>query len=187
MASLPTVPDSAGDEPELVRRATGGDVQAFEALYHRHVGRVYAVCLRMCDDRERARELAHDAFVRAWERLSTFRGDSAFGTWLHRLAVNQVLETLRGERRRRAREVAAGEDDEGEAPTLRMVRHDEGLRMDLEEAIRRLPPNARQVFVLHEVEGYRHEEIARSMGTAEGTVRAHLHRARRLLMEFLSR
>jgi RNA polymerase sigma-70 factor (ECF subfamily) len=188
---LPT-PPVADDESALARRARDGDVQAFEALYRRTAGRVFALCLRMTHDRERARELAHDAFVLAWQKLPTFREEAAFTTWLHRLTVNLVLQRLRGERRRAAHELPeAALDDEVGSPgegraILQLVRHDEASRIDLETAIARLPPNARLVFVLHEIEGYRHEEIARSMGIAEGTVRAHLHRARRLLMEYLS-
>jgi len=160
-------------------------------LYRESAGRVFALCLRMSRDRERARELAHDAFVRAWEKMSTFRGEAAFSTWMHRLTVNLVLERQRSERRRAAHEVTVadrdGDDDEGtiERMPLQLVRHDEGERLDLEAAIRTLPPNARMVFVLHEVEGYQHDEIAETMGIASGTVRAHLHRARRLLMEYL--
>lgn len=174
------------DERVLAQRAGGGDVAAFEALYRQTVGRVFALCLRMSGDRERARELAHEVFVRAWEKVSTFRGEAAFGTWLHRLAVNVVLERQRGERRRQAHEVRGELDDEESPAMLRVVRRHEEDRLDLEAAIAHLPPNARTVFVLHEVEGYRHEEIATAMGIAEGTVRAHLHRARRLLMEYLS-
>lgn len=171
----------------LVARAQQGDEKAFEGLYRLTSGRVFALCLRMSGDREHARELAHDVFVRVWEKLPGFRGESAFGTWLHRLAVNVVLERQRRDRRRRQHESGGYDDEVDPAPMLRVVRGDDGNRLDLESAIARLPLNARTVFVLHEVEGYRHDEIARAMELAEGTVRAHLHRARRLLMEYLSR
>ena len=189
---LPRVPDAeytnaaqrGSDPSDLVRRAQAGDVEAFEALYRAHVGRVHALCLRMCGDAVQAAELVQDVFVQAWERLASFRGESALGSWLHRLAVNVVLARARAEMRREARVVAAGD--------LRDV--DRGARMgspearmDLEQAIAALPPGARTVFVLHDVEGYRHHEIARLIGLAEGTVRAQLHRARRLLMEALDR
>lgn len=193
-----------------MRRAQAGDAASFEQLYRAHAGRVFALCLRMAGERERARELAHDSFVQAWEKLGSFRGEAAFSTWLHRLAVNVVLERQRGERRRRLREVcstdlaADGAGFEGgqysssdavsiddstgtEGGIARSPRRDDAMRLDLEAAIARLPTNARLVFVLHAVEGYRHEEIAGMMAIAEGTVRAHLHRARQLLMEFLSR
>ena len=194
MTAPRATPEDGADESALAQRAAEGDVQAFEELYRRSAGRVFALCLRMSRDRERARELAHDAFVRAWEKLSTFRGEAAFTTWMHRLTVNLVLERQRSERRRAAHEVSNTDRDaetgtggatEGR-PMLHLVRRDEGDRLDLEAAIRTLPTNARTVFVLHEVEGFRHEEIAESMGIAPGTVRAHLHRARRLLMEYLT-
>lgn len=199
-SSHPTPPqaadESAQEERALVRRAQDGDVQAFEGLYHRTAGRVFALCLRMTRDRDVAQELAQDVFVRTWEKLATFRGEAAFSTWLHRLTVNVVLERQRSERRRGVHEVRVRDEEDLDGPVgrpgeeympMRAVRPDEAGRMDLEAAIRTLPPNARMVFVLHEINGYRHDEIAASMDIAPGTVRAHLHRARRLLMEYLSR
>lgn len=180
-------PSPAADESAaLVARAARGDVGAFEALYTRSSGRVYALCVRMTGDRQRARELTHDAFVRAWERLSTFRGDAAFDTWMHRLAVNVVLTALRGERRRQRRLVDSTDDDEAvEAPRSRPAEVES--RVDLERAIALLPPRAREVFVLHDVEGYRHDEIAERLDLQPGSVRAQLHRARQLLMRMLNR
>jgi RNA polymerase sigma-70 factor (ECF subfamily) len=142
----------------------------------------------MTGDGERAKELLQDVFVRVWERLESFRGEAAFASWLHRLAVNVVLAQSRSDRRRGARFGALADDpdatsqgdDGGGAASL-------AHRLDLEKAIAALPPGARRVFVLHDIEGYRHEEIARLTGTAEGTVRAQLHRARKLLMEALGR
>lgn len=193
----PAADESVREELALVRRAQDGDAQAFEELYRRTAGRVFALCLRMTRDRDVAQELAHDVFVRTWEKLSTFRREAAFGTWLHRLTVNVVLERQRSERRRAAHEVSGACDEEettdgfggaqGDSVTVGAVRQDDAARIDLEAAIRRLPPNARMVFVLHEVNGYRHDEIAAFMDIAQGTVRAHLHRARRLLMEYLTR
>lgn len=177
--------------PELISRAQQGDQAAFQALYHEHVGRVYALCLRLTADAGRAEELTQDAFVRAWERLATFRGESAFGTWLYRLTVNVVFLSRRAERRR-ARRVFATDDP---AALERAPAHDAageiggrpGLMLDLERAIAALPAGAREVFVLHDVEGYRHQEIARLTGIAVGTSKAQLFRARRLLREALSR
>lgn len=193
MTTPRAIPPASGDDDEsaLAERAARGDMQAFELLYRQSAGRVFALCLRMSRDRERARELAHDAFVRAWEKISTFRGEAAFTTWMHRLTVNLVLERQRSERRRAVHEITATDRDEvddghtEDRAMLQLVRLDEGERLDLEAAIRTLPTNARTVFVLHEVEGYQHDEIAQTMGIAPGTVRAHLHRARRLLMEYL--
>ncbi|MBL8981407.1 MAG: RNA polymerase sigma factor [Gemmatimonadetes bacterium] len=175
------------DDRDLASRALAGDTRSFEVLFERHAGRVYALCVRMAGDRQRAQELAHDALVRAWERLGSYKGEAAFGTWLHRLTVNVVLESARSQRRREAR-VALAEDDDadvGGAPEL--APSDVGDRIDLERAIAKLPRNARQVFVLHDVEGFRHDEIADRMAIAPGTVRAHLHRARKLLIAWLDR
>jgi RNA polymerase sigma-70 factor, ECF subfamily len=177
----PTVGD---DSAELARRAQSGDVEAFERLYRAHATHVRALCLRLCADGQRAEESAQDAWVRAWERLSTWRGEGAFGTWLHRLTVNVVLESFRAERRRLARVTLAGDEDEADAAAPAA---EPGNALDLERAIARLPRGARTVFVLHDVEGYQHSEIARMTGLAEGTLRAQLCRARRLLMEMLDR
>jgi RNA polymerase sigma-70 factor (ECF subfamily) len=170
-----------------VQRARAGDPDAFEAVYRAHVGRVYALCLRMCADGARATELTQDVFVRAWDKLDSFRGESAFSSWLHRLAVNVVLTALRTERRR-SEEPLEGEDEQGENATPHAPRPtplDE--IMDLEKAIASLPPMARQVVVLHDIEGYEHAEIGALLGIAEGTSKAHCFRARRLLRERLSR
>jgi RNA polymerase sigma-70 factor, ECF subfamily len=161
-----------------------GDPDAFEAVYRRHVGRVFALCLRMAGDRRDAEELTQDVFVRAWEKLPGFRGESTLGTWLHRLAVNVVLEKTRGDLRRTRRVETT--DDVAALATIALDGSPED-RMDIEQAIAALPPGARSVFVLHEIEGYRHDEIARLTGTAVGTLRAQLHRARQLLMEALGR
>jgi RNA polymerase sigma-70 factor (ECF subfamily) len=173
--------DSAGDAG-LVRRAQADDRSAFDSLYAHHVGRVYAVCLRMCADRNEAEQLTQDVFVRAWQNLKSFRGNSAFASWLYRLAVNVVLQEGRSSRRRTARVIALAEPERLEqvgatAPT------DE--RLDLERAIATLPKGARHVLVLHDIEGYKHEEIARMTGTTVGSVKSQLHRARKLLRERL--
>ena len=168
----------------LVRRAQAGDEVAFRDLYRAHAGRVYAVCLRMAGERGAAEELTQDVFVRAWERLRTFRGDSAFNTWLHRLAVNVVLMERRSRIRREQRVAPAADpavlERPGAAPPV-------GLSLDLEQAIAGLPQGAREVFVLHDVEGYRHAEIAELLGIAEGTSKAQLFRARRLLRQALNK
>jgi RNA polymerase sigma-70 factor, ECF subfamily len=171
--------------PDLtVRRAQQGSAEAFEQLYREHVGRVFALCLRLAGDRGRAEELTQDVFVRAWEKLDSFEGRSAFGTWLHRLAVNLVLGERRSEAVRVHRVFAAEDPAALERPG---AAPDPGRAMDLERAIATLPPGARTVFVLHDVEGYRHEEIAALQGSAVGTSKAQLHRARRLLREALER
>ena len=172
----------ADDEAGLVRRAQAQDRAAFDRLYARHVGHVYAVCLRMCAQRDEAERLTQDVFVRAWQKLAGFRGESAFSSWLHRLAVNVVLQDGRSSRRREARVLPMAEPELWERGG-RSSMSDE--RMDLERAIASLPPGARQVLVLHDIEGYKHDEIARLTGTTVGSVKAQLHRARRLLRERL--
>lgn len=177
------VPSGAADAV-LVRRAQAGDREAFEQLYRTNVERVYALCLRISGEGGRAEELTQDVFVRAWTKLASFRGESAFGTWLHRMAVNVALGAGRSEGRRAKRVFATDDlsvfDAAGPADAT-------GDRMDLERAIATLPDGARAVFVLHEVEGYRHEEIAAMKGCAVGTCKAQLHRARTLLREALGR
>lgn len=167
-----------------VRRAQRGDVDAFEELYRAHVGRIHALCLRLAGDRRRAEELTQDVFVQAWRTLGSFRGESAFASWLHRLAVNAFLLEARGTRRREARVLAV---ESPEALERARRTGDPEARIDLERAIATLPRGARTALVLHEIEGYRHEEIARLTGVAVGTVRAQLHRARQLLMKRLER
>ena len=192
IAAMPSPPPDRDAERALVDRARGGDVSAFEALYRANVARVYALALRLTADRRDATELTQDVFVHAWRRLATFRGDAAFASWLHRIAVNALFMRVRGDRRRAARIAFDGDEplhEERPAPSddghARVV--DVEQAVDLERAIAALPPGARRVFVLHDVLGYRHDEIARLTGLAEGTLRAQLHRARKLLMETLDR
>lgn len=155
---------------------------AFEEIYRSHVGRIYALCLRMCGDPHLAEELTQEAFVRAWQKLRSFRGSSALSTWLHRLTVNVVLGHLRGAGRRPLDGADPAEDEVPErsqhAPKLADA-------IDLERAISTLPEGARTVFVLHDVEGFRHQEISHLAGIAVGTSKAQLHRARRLLRKAL--
>jgi RNA polymerase sigma-70 factor (ECF subfamily) len=169
---------------DAVARARQGDEAAFQELYHAHVGRVYALCLRLAGDRSDAEELTQDVFVRAWERLATFRGESAFTTWLHRLTVNMFLMARRTATRRERRVMPAADPADLERPHADPPA---GLRLDLERAIARLPEGAREVFLLFDVEGYGHGEIAEMLGIATGTSKAQLFRARRLLREWLTR
>jgi len=180
------IPMSTGSLPdtELVSRAKRGDLSAFEALFRKNQGRVYALCLRMVADPARAEDLTQDAFVRAWQKLGSFRGQSAFTTWLHRLAVNVVLGDLRSRKRWEEKTT----EIEGHEPNLRAARpRDSVAGIDLESAIATLPSQARLVFLLHDVEGYKHREIGVVLGLAEGTCKAHLHRARNLLKKALNR
>lgn len=147
---------------------------------------MYALCLRLTGNRRDAEERTQDVFVQAWRRLSTFRGDSAVSTWLHRLTVNLVLTERRGRMRRERRVVTVESLEVVEKPgagTPEPFPHG----VDLENAIAKLPDGAREVFVLHDIEGYTHEEIGGVCGIAEGTSKAQLFRARRLLREMLER
>lgn len=173
-----------GAREPLVRQAQDGDKAAFEQLYRKHAGRVYALCLRLSADHARAEELTQDIFVRAWQTLRSFRGDSAFSSWLYRLAMNLVLSVMRSERRQGARFTTTDELSELECANPSSTL---GTGIDLEQAIRSLPTGARTVFVLHDVEGYKHNEIAKITGLAPGTSKAQLHRARKLLREALER
>ncbi len=165
-----------------VGRAAAGDQAAFERLYRGHVGRVYSLAVRMAGPAE-AEDLTQEVFIRAWNKLGTFKGDAQFATWLHRLAVNHILSRRTVLRRWEDRH-SSGDTLLGRllAPKKRAS----GTRLDLEEAMRLLPARARQVFVLYDVEGYGHEEIAEALGVSVGTSKSQLHRARMLLRERLS-
>src|SRR5712691_8460463 len=186
-----TIPVTSVDEQRrsreagLVRRAQAGDRIAFEQLYRDNVGRVYALCFRMAGTADLAEELAQDVFVRAWQKLGSFRGESAFSSWLHPVTVNVALSERRSRRRRTSRFLTTDDPTIFERPEARRVGPEAGV--DLDRALETLPPGARSVFVLHDVEGYKHEEIARMTGVATGTSKAQLHRARKLLREVLDR
>jgi RNA polymerase sigma-70 factor (ECF subfamily) len=173
-----TVP--AAEPLSDVARAAAGDVRAFEEVYRTHLPRVHSLVRRMTAGRD-ADELTQDVFVRVWQKLGTFRGDSSFTTWLHRLAVNVVIERFRSDKARRAR-LYDGEDIfellAGPAQTR-------DLGMDFESALEKLPDGAREIFVLHDVEGYKHREIATMLEISAGTSKAQLHRARMMLRKHL--
>ncbi len=171
---------------ELAQRAAAGDMAAFEDLYRRHFRRVYALCLRMLGNPEEAEDLTQETFTHLYNKIGSFRGESAFTTWLHRLTVNQVLMHFR---RRKSRPEFTTE--EGETP-IQIVRGTENPnampvvdRIILENAITKLPPGYRTVFVLHDVEGHEHGEIARMLGISEGTSKSQLHKARLKLRELI--
>lgn len=174
MTSLPS------DESRWVRMAQSGDTRAFEKLYRAHVDRVYGLCLRMTGNPSEAEDCTQDAFIQAWSKLSRFRGDSALGTWMHRVAVNTVLGRMRKSRREQDRIRAVAE-----VASILPSTSDNGELRDLEQAINELPSGARHVFVLHAVYGYSHSETGDMLGIAEGTSKAQLSRARRLLTQQL--
>jgi RNA polymerase sigma-70 factor (ECF subfamily) len=160
--------------------AAKGDPQAFERLYRRHTPRVHSLARRMLSP-DVADEITQDVFVRAWQKLHLFRGESSFGTWLHRLAINLIL----AKRADLAKQRGRYNDDEMvfEHIATRSVQHE--TRMDFETALARLPDGAKQVFVLHDIEGYKHEEIAELLGVTAGTSKSQLHRARMALREVM--
>ncbi len=185
-AFLDSTPNGPVDQDpvDLVAAAAQGDGSAFERLYRDNIGRVYALCLRMTANPAEAEELTQEAFIRAWEKLHTFRGDANFSTWMHRVAANVVLSRRRSAARQRERVVAQEDLSHHKAGADRT---DRGSAADLEEAIAALPEGARTIFVLYDIEGYRHDEIAQITGLATGTSKAQLHRARKLLREALNR
>ncbi len=178
---VPSAPlyDDNGDATAAAR----GDRDAFERLYRAHMPKVFSVVVRMTGNRETAEELVQDIFVRAWNKLPSFRGESAVSTWLFRLAVNVVLS------HRKTQNIRNSRFNDDPLATESAVQHSapEGARLDLENAIAALPQGARHVFVLHDVEGHKHEEIANLLGISSGGSKAQLHRARMLLREALNR
>ena len=172
------------DEASLVDAARQGDIAAFESLYRANRNRIYGLVWRICGgDVSLAEDLLQESFVRAWQKLDSFRGESRFGTWLHRLSANVALSDRRTRVRRVRNEVVMEESVERTAVGDRDVFADK--RMDLERAITRLPERARTVLVLFDIEGYRHAEISKMTGMAVGSSKAQLHRARKLLREEL--
>ncbi|PPJ43354.1 RNA polymerase subunit sigma-24 [Pseudoxanthomonas sp. KAs_5_3] len=184
IADSPSPDAAAAVDIALARSAAGGDTQAFEALYRRHAGRVHGVIQRLVGFHGvRAEDLTQEAFVRAWQALPAFRFESAFGTWLHRLAVNTALMELRS--RRNGPRFDEDEDAIEGLGLADSAGQTTALSMDLERAVATLPPRARAVLVLYDVEGWKHEEIAAELGMAVGSSKAQLHRARHLLRERL--
>lgn len=172
---------------ELARRCGQGDMAAFEELYRAHAARLYSLVLRMIGSPQDAEDLLQDVFLHAYRKLGGFRGESTLGTWLYRLAVNQCLDFLRGRQTKMAR-VTGSYDDSGmsEPVAPAPVVPDAISRVDLERAIARLPDGCRAAFVLHDVEGFAHHEVADMLGVSEGTSKSQVHKARLKLRALLS-
>ena len=179
--SLPFVAGGASDAVDDVALAAAGDVRAFERVYRAHLPKIHALVRRMSGGRD-TDELTQDVFVRLWHKISSFRGESQFATWLHRLAVNVVIEKFRTDATRRQRHV----DGEEIFDTLPARPRTGDLSMDLDTALTRLPDGAREIFVLHDVEGYKHNEIAAMLEISAGTSKSQLHRARMMLRKHLN-
>ncbi len=181
------------DERSVLQRACAGDPEAFGALYRKHSNRVYKLCLGMVKDATLAEDMVQDAFLQAFRRIHTFRGDSQFSTWLYRIAVNAVLMYFRRcKTNPLANAETEREDDEQEAPhserfstlDLRLVSSTD--RIELHRAVQMLPPGYRIMFILHDVEGYEHAEIASLLGCTPGNTKSQLFKARRRLRELLA-
>jgi len=177
------------NEPEAIERAKQGDAQAFQALYDKHKRRVYSLCLRMTANTAEAEDLTQEAFLQLYRKIATFRGESAFSTWLHRLSVNVVLMHLR---KKNLPVVSLEETTQGEEDTPKKDFGADDLalagsidRLQLQKAVDDLPPGYRTIFVLHDVEGYEHNEIATIVGCSIGNSKSQLHKARMKLRDLL--
>lgn len=170
------------EDAKLIEASANGNKDAFRELFSKNVSRVYSLCLRISADSDKAGDLTQEVFINAWEKLGTFRHECKFSTWLHRIAVNKWLMMLRSEDAERRKSEAAVQDAVSSQQTS-VSDH----RIDLEKAISMLPDQARTVLVLHDIEGFKHYEISEMMGIETGTSKAHLHRARKLLREELSK
>jgi RNA polymerase sigma factor (sigma-70 family) len=176
------------DEDLLISLAQSGDGEAFIRLYRTHAGHMYGVCLRILADETLAKDAAQQALIDAWQHLTGFRFEAPFSAWIHKIAVRSALALLRSEKRMGMRvqfSDGAVEHDPAGAGSMRSAAEIRGDAMDMEEAIALLAPQMRTVLVLHDIEGYRHEEIGTILNIAPGTSKAHLHRARMLVKEWL--
>jgi RNA polymerase sigma-70 factor (ECF subfamily) len=172
---------------ELARRCRQGDAAAFEELYRAHAGRLYNLTYRMAGSTDEAEDLLQEVFLHAHRKLGSFRGESSIGTWLYRLAVNHCLDFLRGRQARMTRSTDSLDEEGAEEPAAVMPRVPTAVsRLDLERAIARLPDGCRAAFILHDVEGFEHNEVAGMLGVSEGTSKSQVHKARLKLRAMLN-
>jgi RNA polymerase sigma-70 factor (ECF subfamily) len=173
---------------ELAARCRAGDAAAFEELYRQHARRLFSLVVRMIGSVDDAEDLLQEVFLQAHRKMSGFRGESALGTWLYRLTMNHCLDQLRGRQVRMNRATESLDDDDAEEPVAPgPVVPGPVSRLDLERAIKMLPDGARAAFLLHDVEGFEHREIAQILGISEGTSKSQVHKARMKLRAILSR
>jgi RNA polymerase sigma-70 factor (ECF subfamily) len=171
---------------ELAARCRQGDADAFEHLYRAHAGRLYSLIFRMAGSVPEAEDLLQEVFLNAHRKLGSFRGDSSLGTWLYRMAVNHCLDFLRGRQGKMARATGSLDDEDAEEPVASAPLVPSAVsRIDLERAIARLPPGCRAAFILHDVEGFEHHEVAAMLGVSTGTSKSQLHKARMKLRRLL--
>jgi RNA polymerase sigma-70 factor, ECF subfamily len=172
---------------ELARRCRDNEAGAFDELYRAHAGRLYNLVFRMAGSAQEAEDLLQEVFLHAHRKLGSFRGDSSLGTWLYRLAVNQCLDFLRGRQTKMTRATSSLDDDNAVEPSAAMPAVPTAVsRIDLERAIAKLPDGCRAAFVLHDVEGFEHNEVARLLGVSEGTSKSQVHKARTKLRAMLA-
>lgn len=185
----PAIKDvSSAPDFELTQSAAKGDMVAFEEIYQRHHRRVYSICLRMLQNAHEAEDLTQDVFIQLYRKIGSFRGDSAFTTWLHRMTVNQVLMHFRKRNVKFEKTTEEGETpDQIVAGTANPDRMPVVDKIALENAIDQLPTGYKNVFVLHDVEGFEHEEVAKILGCSVGTSKSQLHKARLKLRKLLKK
>jgi RNA polymerase sigma-70 factor (ECF subfamily) len=172
-------------ETVLIKKAVSGDTLAFRDLYDSNVSKVYGLCLRMSANIDTAEELTQEVFIKAWRKLADFKSESKFSTWLHRIAVNEFLSRKRTEKRNADKIQRAAEEWKMSMMQYYSFSKEREISMDLEKAIAHLPEQQKAAFLLHDVEGYQHNEIAQMMNISEGTSKSNLHRARKLLRSLL--
>jgi RNA polymerase sigma-70 factor, ECF subfamily len=172
---------------ELARRCQQGDGAAFEELYRAHAGRLYNLLFRMAGSAQDAEDLLQDVFLHAHRKLASFRGDSTLGTWLYRLAVNHCLDVLRGRQTKMRRATESLDEEDAAEPAAAMPVVPTAIsRLDLDRAIAKLPAGCRTAFVLHDVEGFEHHEVASLLGVSQGTSKSQVHKARMKLRALLA-
>jgi RNA polymerase sigma-70 factor (ECF subfamily) len=176
---------TAGDDAALVAKVLAGDVDAFESIYRQHAGRIYSLAARIAGSADEGEDLLQEIFFQAYRKLGSFKGDASLGTWLHRLAVNHCLDFVRSRRAKMGRVTDTLDEDGAVEPMS--PRETPLARIDLERAIGQLPDGCREAFVLHDVEGFDHKEVAAFLGIAEGTSKSQVFKARMKLRGLLTR
>ena len=180
---LELVTQNRDEDSQLIKKSIEGNSEAFKELFMKNVNRVHSLCLRISADIHLTEDLTQEVFIKAWEKLNTFKFECKFSTWLHSIAMNQFLMHLRSKKRENEKTVEFGKEND-----LQIVKQNSNdHRIDLQNAINNLPDQARAVLVLHDIGGYKHIEISKMMSIETGTSKAHLHRARKILRKELSK
>ncbi|MBV6478826.1 MAG: ECF RNA polymerase sigma factor SigE [Ignavibacteria bacterium] len=180
--SLNLIVKNPDEDIKLVKSSLQGNGEAFKELFMKHVSKINFLCRKLSADPHTADDITQEVFIKAWEKLNTFKFESKFSTWLHSIAANQFLMHLRKENR-----ISQKEESYKSGYTESQIKQETDSRIDLEKAISKIPENARAVLVLHDIEGYKHNEISEMMNIEIGTSKAHLHKARKILREELSK